>query len=180
MRKVTNALHLAAGDELKSDFNFIEFTNGMAYCTDKHVAVIVPVTELFNCDQAEADQLNGKSMHIEVWKSMVYNKKCILKDGVVYFSINPKRHPSYAVLFADRAQIIAAKIEAIWPQGKDEKAVSQIGLNWNMFLRAQKATGVGASRMTFFGSTKSVLVDCSQGKSAAKALVMPVMIFNEQ
>ena len=173
---VKHALHKACGkDERRPAFGYIWFHNGFAYATDAHVAVTIPTHEIFTNDQDACKLLDGKLIHRDIWRTMVFGKRCLLTtDGTVKFALNSKQLPSYDVPFSPKGEMKMPNIDSVWPLKKDANPLHRIGVNPSFLLRATQAINVEAPELTFFYENKAILV--THHSTDGEAIVMPVMI----
>lgn len=173
---VKHALHKACGkDELRPAFDYIWFHNGYAYATDAHVAVRIPTHEIFTNDKDACKLLDGKLIHRDIWRTMVFGKRCLVStDGTVKFELNAKKLPSYDVPFSSQGEMRMPSIDAIWPLKKDANPLRRIRVNAMYLLRATQAINIEAPKLTFFYEHKAILV--THHRTDGQALVMPVMI----
>ncbi len=182
---IKHDLHAVCGNERERTYlNYIEFHDGFAYATNAHVAVIVDLTEVFDCDHHTTRLLDGYRCHRNVWR-MLKGKRVEIKDaGTLMFSPTAKDWPSVVLQLEEIDKYsgtdLKHKIDAIFPNKGDAQELKEIGISPTFFKLAANACRFeyNHARLTFFAPNKLILMEDVNLISKSKAIVMPVMLFN--
>ena len=180
---IKHDLHAVCGNERERTYlNYIEFHDGFAYATNAHVAVIVDLTEVFDCDYHTTRLLDGYRCHRNIWR-MLKGKRVEIKDaGTLMFSPTAKYLPSVVLQLEEIDKYsgtdLKQKITANFPDKKGAQPLQEIGVNPAFLNLATNACRFeyNQARLTFFAANRAILMEPNYGHSKSKAIVMPLML----
>ena len=175
-KTVKHALHKVCGkDELRPAFDYIWFHNGFSYATNGHVAVKIPTNEIFTNDDEACKLLDGKLIHLDIWRMMVFGKHCLVStDGFIKFALNSKQLPSLTVPFSPQNEMKMPNIDSVWMEKKDAQPLHRIGVNPTILKNATDALAISTADLYLQAENKAILV--THRSTDGQAIVMPVMI----
>jgi hypothetical protein len=178
---IKHRIHLACGDDsLRPRFQDIEFHNGFAYATDAHIAVKIPIAEIFDTDNAEA--LNGMKLHKTQWRLICGNHVELEVEPLrfkVRMAANNNAYPSFYVYpeKVTETKPLNEMLEPLWPKKGEYNALQEIGVSTEYLNRAAKVCRFEYGQVVLrFNKPNTGMHLTSNNGLKAEAVVMPVMI----
>lgn len=167
-------MHLAcAKDELRPTFALIHFIKGFAYASESHILVKNPISEISNFNEQEISALDGKSIHMNLYKEMLkYDDVLISEDGFectkgdekAFFYFNEiDKVPSFDTVINNAIQ-------------SKNSSITDININVELLKDMTNAMGItGGVTMIFKEESKSIIVKPLDEMRNSIGIIMPII-----
>lgn len=178
-------IHLATGNDiLRPSIGYIKVTKDFTYATDCFVAVKIPTAEILGDLNIESEfYINGKEwakfkfFNAEIFgmyenKLTAYDKK---GNRLGIIDVVPQEN------FQTKTGYKFPDVNGILPNESNKKAIYNIAINAELYLKVTQAMGSDSCKMTFFAENRGVMlkpVSAQYSENNSIGLIMPIMITN--
>jgi hypothetical protein len=178
-------IHLATGnDSLRPSIGYIKVTKDFTYATDCFVAVKIPTSEILGNLNIESEfYINGKE-----WAKFKFFNAENFGMYENQLTAYDKKGNSLGVIdvvtqenFMNVAKYKFPDVNGILPNESNKKAIDNIGINAELYLKVTQAMGSDSCKMTFFAENRVVMlkpVPAQYSENNSIGLIMPITITN--
>lgn len=167
-------------DEMRPSINYIKTTRDNIQCTNAHIACMIPTEYVFDEEFIRSISDEGILIHNEDFKKMRGYDYFVLDGKYIKCKHSKKRD----FVFEYETELNVGKfpmIEQVIPDRNtiEPMQLDSIGINADYLKNIQDALGFSGLRLTFFGSSKAILINHSQKDCEypdAFGIMMPLML----
>jgi len=170
---------LCSTKDTQPAMNYVKVTQEHMVATDAHILAAIPTNLMFDEGFIEGIPEDGMLIHAKHFQKLKgYDNATWLNAGEIIKLIDSKKEDYLIECKSEEDIGTYPNWEAVMPKKEDRVDVSQIGVNFALAAKLQKAMDTLACKMTFTGKDKAILVEPEQGneKSDIIGLIMPVRL----